>query len=69
MFENMASLTGGGGLNGGSAGPSGASGYTTTTNNMGFTGGAINFGSNNGMPSWLILLLAVGAAYVYTKTR
>lgn len=69
MFGAMTSLTGGGGLQGGSAGPSAASSHTTTTNNSGFNGADINFGSNNGMPTWAIVLLALGAAYVYTKAR
>lgn len=66
-FGAMTSLTGGGGLQGGSAGPSTATSTSNTTNNSGFSGGNINFGSNNGMPTWAILLLALGAAYVFTK--
>ncbi|MFA0550943.1 hypothetical protein CWN94_11675 [Vibrio splendidus] len=67
MFGAMTSLTGGGGLQGGSAGPSTATSTSNTTNNSGFNGGSINFGSNNGMPSWMIAVLALGAFYVYNK--
>ncbi|NCO45583.1 MAG: hypothetical protein GW890_03790 [Vibrio sp.] len=67
MFGAMTSLTGGGGLQGGSAGPSTATSTSNTTNNSGFGGGSINFGSNNGMPTWAIVALALGAFYVYTK--
>lgn len=68
MLGAMTSLTGGGGLQGGSAGPSTATSTTTTTNNSGFTGGAINFGSNNGTPDivWYAVL-ALGAWYVLKK--
>ncbi|CZF79467.1 MULTISPECIES: hypothetical protein [Grimontia] len=67
MFGSMTSLTGGGGLQGGSAGPSAAHNTTTHTTNSGFTGGAINFGSNNGIPSWALLLTGLAALYVYTR--
>ncbi|EKO3520841.1 hypothetical protein K7V76_000675 [Vibrio fluvialis] len=63
----MTSLTGGGGLQGGSAGPSTATSTSNSTNNSGFSGGAVNFGSNNGLPTWAVLLLALGAAYVLAK--
>lgn len=64
MFGAMTSLTGGGGLQGGSAGPSTATSKNTTTNNSGFTSGSINFGSNNGIPSWAIAV-GVGVAVYY----
>lgn len=72
MFGAMTSLTGGGGLQGGSAGPSAASSHTSTvtTNNSGFTSGSINFGSNNGVPTWAIVAaICIGGIYVYKSTK
>ena len=57
----------GGGLSGGDAGPATANSSTGTTNNSGFTGGSINMGSNNGLPSWVILIGVLGALYVFTR--
>ena len=71
MFGAMTSLTGGGGLQGGSAGPSAANGKTkndTATNNKsGFTGGSVNMGSNNGVPTWALLLVGVAVFYIMVK--
>lgn len=70
MLGSLTSLTGGGGLQGGSAGPSTATSTNTTTNNSGFTGGAVNFGSNNGIPTWAILAgLGVAAFYVFKSKK
>ncbi len=64
----------GGGIDGGAGGMTGgASGdiYTTntsnTTNNSGFTGGTYNFGSNNGVPSWAILIIALVGLWLFLK--
>ncbi|NOI83327.1 hypothetical protein F0237_21955 [Vibrio tubiashii] len=66
MLGSLSSLTGGGGLQGGAAGPavSGTSG--NTTNNMGFTGGSISLGATSSQ-WWLIVLLALFAMYVVLK--
>lgn len=66
-FSGLTSLTGGGALTGGHAAPSGvgSENRTNTSNSFGF--GSVNFGSNNGMPGWMLGLLALGALYVYTK--
>lgn len=70
MFGAMTSLTGGGGLQGGSAGPSTATSTVTTTNSSGFTSGSINFGSNNGIPTWALLAgLGVAAFYVFKSAK
>ncbi|NAW57764.1 MULTISPECIES: hypothetical protein [unclassified Vibrio] len=65
MFGQMTSLTGGGGFQGGSAGPS------TATGGYHDSGVSINAGVNmgNGPNPWLIgaLALIAAAAYVYTK--
>ncbi|CAH6875119.1 conserved hypothetical protein [Vibrio chagasii] len=53
MFGSMTSLTGGGGLQGGSAGPSTA----TSSNQSGQSIGGINMGG--GISPWLILAIAV----------
>ncbi|MCT4351223.1 hypothetical protein BCU30_023895 [Vibrio lentus] len=53
MFGAMTSLTGGGGLTGGSAGPSTA----TSSNQSGQSIGGINMGG--GVSPWLILAIAV----------
>ncbi|MGF1736712.1 hypothetical protein L4D79_15175 [Photobacterium satsumensis] len=71
MFGAMTSLTGGGGLQGGSAGPSTATSTTTnsnsTSNESGFKGGSINMGSNNGIPTWALLLAGVAVFYIMVK--
>ncbi len=72
MLGSLTSLTGGGGLQGGSAGPSSAGSHTSTvtTNNSGFSPGGINFGSNNGIPSWAIIAaICIGGFYVYKTTK
>ncbi|AOW84215.1 MULTISPECIES: hypothetical protein [Vibrio] len=68
-FSGLTSLTGGGALTGGHAAPSGVGSENRTTTTNGFDFGSVNFGSNNGMPSWMLGLLALGALYVYTKAR
>lgn len=64
MLGSLTSLTGGGGLTGGSSGPSTATSTnkteSTTRNSSDFIGGSINFGSNNGLPMWAL----VGAGLV-----
>lgn len=67
MLGSLSSLTGGGGLSGGDAGPATANSSTSTTNHSGFTGGSINIGSNNGLPWWLIFIGVLGALYVFTR--
>lgn len=68
MIGTAMGALGGGGMSGGAGGidfgGGGPSANTsTTTNNSGFTGGAVNMGSNNGVPTWAIVggvvLLAV----------
>ncbi|EGU42974.1 MULTISPECIES: hypothetical protein [Vibrio] len=54
--------TGGGGFNADlGGGPSSAG--STTNNNNGFTGGTVNFGSNNGVPTWLLIGGVLVAGY------
>ncbi|EGR0412529.1 MULTISPECIES: hypothetical protein [Vibrio] len=54
--------TGGGGLSADlGGGPSSAG--STTNNNNGFTGGTVNMGSNNGVPTWALVGGALIAAY------
>lgn len=65
MFGAMTSLTGGGGLQGGSAGPATSTNTSNTTNNSGFTGGVINMGSGNGVPSWALVGIALVVLYVF----
>ncbi|KLU99711.1 hypothetical protein ABT56_22850 [Photobacterium aquae] len=71
MLGAMTSLTGGGGLQGGSAGPSAAHGKndnkTDSKNESGFRGGSINMGSNNGIPTWALLLGGIAIAYMVLK--
>ncbi|MGL4379658.1 MAG: hypothetical protein ACRCTB_00865 [Vibrio sp.] len=50
-----------------SAGPSSAG--STTNNNNGFTGGTVNFGSNNGVPLWMLIGGGVLAAYFLMKSN
>lgn len=70
MLGSMTSLTGGGGFQGGSAGPSTASGKNDTNSGFNFDHGAVNFGSNNGIPSWVLIgALAIGGWYVYKKVK
>ncbi|WP_367989832.1 hypothetical protein AB2S62_21730 [Vibrio sp. NTOU-M3] len=67
MLGSLTSLTGGGGLSGGDAGPAQSGITSNTTNNSGFNGGSISLGSNNGLPWWAIALIALLALYVFTK--
>ncbi|CAH6917035.1 conserved hypothetical protein [Vibrio chagasii] len=67
MLGSLTSLTGGGGLTGGSSGPAKSGNTSNTTNNSGFTVGGMNFGSNNGIPWWGIALAALIALYVLTR--
>lgn len=70
MLGSLTSLTGGGGLQGGSAGPSSAGSSSSTNNGMNFTHGDVNFGSNNGVPTWaLVAAIAIGGFYVYKKFK
>lgn len=70
MLGSMTSLTGGGGFQGGSAGPSTATSTSNTTNNNGFSAASYNFGSNNGTPTWVWLAAAGAVAwYVIKKKR
>ncbi|MEZ9063859.1 MULTISPECIES: hypothetical protein [Vibrio] len=67
MLGSLTSLTGGGGLTGGSSGPAKSGNTSNTTNNSGFTTGTISLGSNNGIPWWGIALIALVALYVLTR--
>lgn len=67
MLGSLTSLTGGGGLSGGDAGPAQSGITSNTTNNSGFTGGSISLGSNNGFPWWAIVLCVLVALYVFTR--
>ncbi|MEZ8657174.1 hypothetical protein AB6D60_24845 [Vibrio splendidus] len=67
MLGSLTSLTGGGGLTGGSSGPAESGNTSNTTNNSGFTAGAMNFGSHNSIPWWGIALVALLALYVFTR--
>lgn len=62
------SMTGGaGGIDFGGGGPS--ANTSTTTNNSGFTGGAVNMGSNNGVPTWAIVGAVALVAIYFLKGR
>lgn len=67
MLGSLTSLTGGGGLTGGSSGPATAGGNASSNSSSGFTGGVVNMGSNNGVPTWAIILCVLAAVYVFTK--
>lgn len=67
MLGSLTSLTGGGGFTGGSSGPSTAGGQTSSNSSSGFTGGVVNMGSNNGLPTWAIVLGILAAVYVFTR--
>jgi len=67
MLGSLTSLTDGGGLTGGAAGPATANASTTTNNHSGFTGGSINIGSNNGLPWWLMIICVLVALYVFAR--
>lgn len=69
MLGSLTSLTGGGGLQGGSAGPSSAESSTDQTTSIGFQGGTVNMGSNNGTPSWVWMVAAGAAAWYVLKKR
>lgn len=57
-------------ITGGAAAPSSAFLDAYTSNSQNFTHGAVNFGSNNGIPSWAIIgALVIGGWYVYKKTK
>ncbi len=57
-------------VNGGSAGPSNALGGTNAGSDMNFNHGAVNFGSNNGVPDWVLIgALLIGGWYVYKKVK
>ena len=60
--------TGGGGLDMGGGGPSTAT--STTTNNSGFTGGTVNMGSNNGVPTWVFIAGAIGVGvFIFMRKK
>ncbi|EIA0806123.1 hypothetical protein M2H12_14945 [Vibrio vulnificus] len=65
----MGGISGGqGGLDFGGGGPSSAG--STTNNNNGFNGGSIQFGSNQTIPTWLIVgVVIVGAIYVVKRKK
>lgn len=67
MLGSLTSLTGGGGLQGGSAGPSSAGSSNDSASNIGFQGGTVNMGSNNGVPTWALVLGGLAAWYVLKK--
>jgi len=68
MLGKLSSLTGGGGLTGGSSGPANAGGTTNSSSSTGFTGGVVNMGSNNGIPMWAIVAaLVLVAVYVFKR--
>lgn len=67
MLGSLTSLTGGGGLAAGDAGPASSGITSNTTNNSSFTGGSITMGSNNGVPWWVIALGILAAVYVLTR--
>lgn len=69
MLESLTSLTGGGGLQGGSAGPSTATSTSNTANNSGFTGGVVNMGSNNGIPTWALVAAGVAVLYIMMNKK
>ncbi|EOG5906819.1 hypothetical protein ACLF2M_003409 [Vibrio vulnificus] len=60
-------VTAGGGMTGGASGDIYTTNTSNTTNNSGFTGGTYNFGSNNGVPSWLILTAALVGLWLFLR--
>ncbi|MFW7525308.1 hypothetical protein ACODM8_14395 [Vibrio ostreicida] len=55
---------------GGHAGPSNAFLDSKATANMNFNHGAVNFGSNNGVPTWAVIgLLVIGGWYAFKHTK
>ncbi len=67
VLGSLTSLTGGGGLTGGHAGPAQSGVTSNTSSSSGFTGGSIYLGSNNGLPWWAIVLCVLVALYVFTR--
>ncbi|KMV29074.1 hypothetical protein AB733_20060 [Photobacterium swingsii] len=71
MLGSLTSLTGGGGLKGGSSGPATATSTVThstkTTNESGFKGGELNMGSKNGIPTWALLLGGVAVLWILSN--
>ncbi|HAT8503277.1 TPA: hypothetical protein I7217_02550 [Vibrio vulnificus] len=65
MFGSLTSLTGGGGMTGGSSGPSTA----TSTNNSGQSVGAINMGSPTGVSPWLIGGVIIVLAFLMMRKK
>ena len=55
--------TGGGGLSADLGGGPSAN-TSTTNNNSGFTGGTVNMGSNNGVPTWALIGGALVVVYL-----
>ncbi|WP_028025581.1 hypothetical protein [Enterovibrio calviensis] len=67
MLGSLTSLTGGGGLTGGEAGPATSGNTSYTTNSSGFHGGSISLGSSTGLPWWGIVAMVLAALYVFSK--
>ncbi|ENN9978993.1 hypothetical protein ACAS46_000595 [Vibrio vulnificus] len=65
MLGSLTSLTGGGGMTGGSSGPSTA----TSTNNSGQSVGAINMGSPTGVNPWLIGGVIIVLAFLMMRKK
>ncbi|ANN28819.1 hypothetical protein [Vibrio vulnificus] len=65
MLGSLTSLTGGGGMTGGSSGPSTA----TSTNNSGQSVGAINMGSPTGVSPWLIGGVIIVLAFLMMRKK
>lgn len=65
-LSSMTSLTGGGSLQGGNAGPSTASSTfnNKTLNDNGFRGNTMNMGSN-GLPWWVLVLAVLVALWIF----
>ncbi|MGI2932283.1 hypothetical protein [Vibrio fluvialis] len=62
-FDSLTSLTGGGGMTGGSSGPSTA----TSTTNSGQTIGALNMGSPTGVSPWLIAGVILALVFMMNR--
>jgi len=57
-------------IQGGDAGPSSAFLENQAANHMNFSHGAVNFGSNNGLPEWVwIGAILLGGLYVYKNFK
>ncbi len=57
-------------LTGGAAAPATSGSSNNSAVNSTFNHGAVNFGSNNGVPTWAVVgALAIGGFYVYKKFK